>query len=203
MKIGLISDTHLPQMGREPPPQVALAFAGVDLILHAGDIYSADCLDWLERIAPVLAVEVAPAPVVGDPRVVARILPGEPGHDPSAEQQRDNRVIEAAGHAIGLVHDLMIPRMDEIMPGRLAARFPADRSLAADLEAAFGRTVSIVVFGHTHRAMAETHQGILLVNPGSPTLPNQLRRLGTVGLLEITPSSGPVATIIELSTLSG
>jgi len=27
---------------------VAPAFAGVDLILHPGDIYAPECLDWLE-----------------------------------------------------------------------------------------------------------------------------------------------------------
>ena len=36
-------------MGKHPPEEVALAFADVDLILHAGDIYSSACLDWLEQ----------------------------------------------------------------------------------------------------------------------------------------------------------
>src|SRR5216683_7622331 len=55
MKIGLISDTHIPSMGKEPPGQVIPAFEGVDLILHAGDIYIQSCIEWLERIAPVHA----------------------------------------------------------------------------------------------------------------------------------------------------
>ena len=38
MRIGLISDTHLPSSIRDPWPEVALAFRQVDLILHAGDI---------------------------------------------------------------------------------------------------------------------------------------------------------------------
>ena len=50
MKIGLISDTHIPSMGQEPPPQVLIAFAGVDLILHAGDVYAPSCIEWLERL---------------------------------------------------------------------------------------------------------------------------------------------------------
>ena len=72
MRIGLISDTHLPALGVEPPVEVARAFAGGELILHAGDIDSSACFDWLERIAPVVAVEVPPAPVIGDPRVMER-----------------------------------------------------------------------------------------------------------------------------------
>ncbi|MGO9058450.1 MAG: metallophosphoesterase family protein [Candidatus Binataceae bacterium] len=29
--------------------------------------------------------------------------------------------------------------------------------------------MDIVVFGYTHEAMVETHQGVLFVNPGSPS----------------------------------
>ena len=67
MLIGLISDTHVRISGyhvslstltsSELPPQVREAFRGVDLILHAGDIYSLPVLDDLETIAPVLAAE--------------------------------------------------------------------------------------------------------------------------------------------------
>jgi uncharacterized protein len=51
MLIGLISDTH--DMLR---PQVHAALAGVELILHAGDVGDDAILDELETIAPVLAV---------------------------------------------------------------------------------------------------------------------------------------------------
>ena len=51
MLIGLISDTH--GMVR---PQVHDALAGVELILHAGDVGSDEILDELETIAPVRAV---------------------------------------------------------------------------------------------------------------------------------------------------
>lgn len=55
MRIGLISDTHQPLEQRMPWDEVTDAFAGVDLILHAGDIVHPMILDWLEQIAPVLA----------------------------------------------------------------------------------------------------------------------------------------------------
>jgi putative phosphoesterase len=55
MRIGLISDTHIPDVARAIPHNVLRAFSGVDLILHAGDIQLASVLDELERIAPVLA----------------------------------------------------------------------------------------------------------------------------------------------------
>lgn len=49
--IGLISDTH--GLVR---PQVHAALAGVELILHAGDVGGDEILDELALIAPVLAV---------------------------------------------------------------------------------------------------------------------------------------------------
>lgn len=55
MRIGLISDTHVPDAVEAIPPEVAQVFEGVDLILHAGDIYAASVLDDLEQIAPVIA----------------------------------------------------------------------------------------------------------------------------------------------------
>ncbi len=51
MLIGLISDTH--GLLR---PDVAAAFKGVELILHAGDVGSRDVLAELECVAPVEAV---------------------------------------------------------------------------------------------------------------------------------------------------
>lgn len=51
MRIGIVSDTHdrvLPALHR--------ALAGVDEILHAGDIASAEALAEIETIAPVVAV---------------------------------------------------------------------------------------------------------------------------------------------------
>ena len=51
MKLGLISDTH-----DYLDPRVAKIFAGVDHILHAGDVGQPMLLVELEQIAPVTAV---------------------------------------------------------------------------------------------------------------------------------------------------
>lgn len=55
MRIGLISDTHIPEIVASIPPRVSDVFSGVDLILHAGDLSVASVLDELNAIAPVLA----------------------------------------------------------------------------------------------------------------------------------------------------
>jgi len=81
MLIGVVSDSHIRVPGtrvglstltaEELPLQVLTAFKGVDLILHAGDIYTVPVLDELETVAPVLACEGDDDPfeIVNDPRV--------------------------------------------------------------------------------------------------------------------------------------
>jgi putative phosphoesterase len=55
MRIGLITDTHLPAAQKRLWPEVHAAFAGVDVIWHAGDIVWPSVLDELEEIAPTFA----------------------------------------------------------------------------------------------------------------------------------------------------
>lgn len=88
MKIGVISDTHIKNPDRLLPNEVFLAFEGVDLILHAGDILIEEVLLQLEAIAPVLAVA---------------------GNNDSYEiyQKHGNRrVITAGDKKIGLTHGM-------------------------------------------------------------------------------------------------
>jgi len=65
--VGLISDTH--GLVRA---DVHRALAGVELILHAGDVGGDEVLDELELIAPVLAV-YGNTDAPGDPRLAASI----------------------------------------------------------------------------------------------------------------------------------
>lgn len=185
MRIGLISDTHVPSYGDEPPHQVIEAFAGVELILHAGDIYIESCIEWLERIAPVEAA-------------TSWFTSGAE----AAPRTGSVHVVEAGGHSIGLVHNLqLLPIPDEVYPGTIARRYPTDTPLAAELETIFGTTVDIVVFGYTHEALVETHQGVLFVNPGSTTMVKQSVKMGTVAVLELPPDGPPEARLIELASL--
>lgn len=185
MKIGVISDTHIPAAGPEPPAEVRTAFAGVDLILHAGHVYVPSCIDWLEQIAPVRSTES-----------------WVEGSGESLTRNGRVEVLELEGHTIGMAHELILRSLgDDVLPGEIARGFPRDQSLAAALEQIFGRPVDIVVFGYTHEAMVETHEGVLLVNPGSPSLVRQQVRLGTVAILELTPERRE-ARVIDLATLT-
>jgi putative phosphoesterase len=56
MRVAVVSDTHAPRRWRTCPPAVAECLAGVDLILHAGDVCVPAVLDELSAFAPVRAV---------------------------------------------------------------------------------------------------------------------------------------------------
>ena len=124
------------------------ALRGVDLILHAGDVSGRDTIAALERIAPVEVVR-------GD-------------HDRDLPALPLTRALTIEGRRIVLVHGNRSRWVEEpqtllwtlslgylhpnaSLPRSLHRRFP-------DAEA--------IVFGHTHRAHAETLGGTLLFNPG-------------------------------------
>ena len=83
VSIGLISDTH----GLLRPGVLRL-FAGVDLILHAGDVGKPEVLQGLETLAPVCAVR------------------GNNDHGGWAEALPASRTVEAAGARLFVLHDL-------------------------------------------------------------------------------------------------
>jgi putative phosphoesterase len=56
MRIAVLADTHAPSRWKACPPAVARHLAGVDLILHAGDVCTAEVLQELAAFAPVRAV---------------------------------------------------------------------------------------------------------------------------------------------------
>ena len=192
MRIGLISDTRVPGGAAEVPPEVAAAFEGVELILHAGGIYVPRVLDWLERIAPVEAVGRVHGGQAERPTPLALESEGDPR---VAEQQ----VLHLQGHSIGMVNNLELDGInDDILPGVIGSRSLSEGSVVKMVEEFFGEPVDIVVFGRTLYALVEEHQGVLFVNPGSPTLPRNLMKLGNVAILELTPEARE-ATIVDLS----
>ena len=80
-KIGVISDTH--NLVR---PEAKRALAGVDRILHAGDICGAEVLEALRAIAPVTAVR------------------GNNDHGPWADAIPVTEAVEIKGIAIYMLH---------------------------------------------------------------------------------------------------
>lgn len=54
--IGVVSDTHMPRFGKALPAALRDGLAGVDVIVHCGDIVEAQALEWFAQLAPVEAV---------------------------------------------------------------------------------------------------------------------------------------------------
>jgi hypothetical protein len=92
MRIGVISDTHIPVRAAHVPKRVLREFEGVDLILHAGDLIALAVLDELRAVAPVQAVWGNM-----DPPEVRTQLPVR-------------QIVEANGIRVGLIHGEGSPR---------------------------------------------------------------------------------------------
>lgn len=56
MKIGIISDTHIPVNASELPGDLVKALKGCDMILHAGDLIELSVIESLEKISKTEAV---------------------------------------------------------------------------------------------------------------------------------------------------
>jgi putative phosphoesterase len=204
VRVGVVSDTHCPEFLDRLPDRIADLLAGVELILHAGDVGSVEALAVLERIAPVAAVR-------GD-------------HDHGLDLP-ERRVVEVGGRRIGIVHGNRSHLIEE--PATFAGTVTLGHwwpkvGLYRWLRESFPEA-DAVVYGHTHFADSRRLAGTLLLNPGAvyQVTPAEARRrlernpgwfewtwlqvmrhrrvtpLPSVGLLEIGPS-GIAASILPL-----
>ena len=177
MRIGLISDTHIPEACEHLPARVFEVFRGVDLVMHAGDVYVNRVLDELATIAPVIAA-------------VGNGDEGLDGHrfklEPDARVQHAH-LREIAGLRVGLTHALPTP--DET----------SEEVFLRAMRSHFGGPVDILVMGHSHLEGVTRFGRTLVINPGSATLPRNLVDVpGTVGILEITSVGEILTRIISL-----
>jgi uncharacterized protein len=104
VKVVVLADTHAPRRWRSCPPRVAAHLRGADLILHAGDVCTADVLDELAAYAPVHAVRG-----------------NNDGPDVAAWGAPDILELELGGVRLAMIHDSG-PRSGR--PARLRGRFP-------------------------------------------------------------------------------
>lgn len=159
VRVGVIADTHCPEFLEALPASIERALAGVDLILHAGDVGSLDTLDRLSRIAPVEAVR-------GD-------------HDRRLPLP-ERRLVEVGGRRIGLVHGNRSHLVEEpstfIGTVSLGYWWPAI-GLHGWLRRCFP-DADAVVYGHTHLADSRQVGGTLVFNPGAvyQVTPEEARR---------------------------
>jgi uncharacterized protein len=181
LRIGLISDTHIPEAAPRLWPQVFEAFAGVDCILHAGDIHDLIVIDQLSEIAPTYAARGN-----GDDGSGGRPI------QPDDKRLREGWLLTLGGLLVGITHDVPIPE------------YPPHLTLERAMQRYFGRTdLDVLIYGDTHVEQIDRIGGTLCVNPGSPTYPHNLdTQLGTIGFLEISGGKAE-ATIWQLTVDEG
>ncbi len=162
MKIGLVSDTH-----DRVPAALFEALAGVDEILHAGDVCHAGVLAEIEALAPVLAVHGN-----CDERALVERLPAE-------------RRVERGGIAILVLHGYQTGRADADRLARLVLRGSgAGEDGGTRTAPALTAPVApdIVVFGHSHEPCDELRGDTRFFNPGTA---GGVGRSPSVGILTI------------------
>lgn len=130
-RVGVVADTHVGDRLPALPEGVAVALAGVDLIIHAGDLAVPEVLEELGRIAPVVAVQG------NHDRRAGLALPAA-------------QVVYIGGARIGVTHG------DRGLAAEVAwtcAGIAAGRPVLAGVPRALVRRfpeVECVVFGHFH-----------------------------------------------------
>ena len=149
MRIGVLADTHHPEFLDRLPRRLFETFKGVDLILHAGDVGGRETLDRLAELAPVQAVR-------GD-------------HDGGLAELPRERLVEAEGRRIGVVHGNRSRLIEEpvtfvgaISLGYLWPSPGLDRWLRARFPSA-----DVIIHGHTHAPKLRRVDGALILNPGA------------------------------------
>ncbi len=142
MKIGVVSDTH-----GFFDPRLKRSLAGVEAILHAGDVGTVEVLAGLGEIAPVHAVR-------GN---VDTSLPELP---PSLSLTFDRLQLQ-------LMHILPVAQCElEAWSQRTVSAAKASRRREMFMKS-FDEWTGLVIFGHSHMPCLMNLGGRLFLNPGS------------------------------------
>jgi hypothetical protein len=153
VKIGVVSDTH-----GFFDTRLDELLAGVELILHAGDVGKQEVLGELQRIAPVRPVRgnVDPSQL-GFPFSMTLNL----GRTPSGSSP------ESSLFKVELFHELSIPQAElEKWGSQASVEGDAARGRDTFLRG-FDLSTRVIVFGHSHVPCAVALGGKLFFNPGS------------------------------------
>ena len=175
LTVGVLSDTHLPYRLSELPSRVVDIFAGVDLILHAGDVDEVDFLQPLKKIAPLYAVRGNIH--LGDGSWGGRELPFEIRLTLLGYQ-----VALTHGHRPGIAGWVFKAR--DVLWSMLGKT--GQNKLNIEISHRLSRLypdADVVIFGHTHKAHVQKISGTLFFNPGA--VASVWREQASVGLLHL------------------
>jgi putative phosphoesterase len=190
IKLGILSDTHIPHRLAALPPTIPEIFraTAVSLILHAGDVDEPGVLDTLSTVAPVIAVR-------GNIHLASRSRSSP--HLPYAVHLdvMGQRVVLTHGH--GRPHQwLWDKRRGFIREAPAAATRDAfNEELIARNHRRFPNA-DILIFGHSHRRLCRCVGRTLFLNPGA--IAHARDESPSVAILTIRPE-GANAEFIEIS----
>lgn len=155
LALGLVSDTHFGQRLERLPEALFDALAGVDLILHAGDVGDLSVLDQISTIAPVIAVQ---------------------GNDDSGEAKLQlpvQQIVAVGGQRVFMWHSHFLDPEQE-----RASRIGDELASKLDrtIDAARAAGASLALFGHWHIPLVWNTGDLLVVNPGALASANEISR---------------------------
>jgi putative phosphoesterase len=181
VRVVALADTHAPRRWRSCPPRVAQFLRDADLILHAGDVCTADVLDDLACYAPV------------------RVVRGNnDGPDVAAWGAQEAVELDLDGLPVAMVHD---SGTAQGRMARLRRRFPRAALVV------FGHShIPLDQVDAAHGAHDADRalpfrpggQALRIFNPGSPT-DRRRQPCGTLGLLRIERSHLIEARIVPVT----
>lgn len=171
MKIGVVSDTH-----GQFDAKLKEVLAGVDAIVHGGDVGSEEVLTELRAIAPVHGVR-------GNVDDTSLDLP------PSLKKKFEGVQVEVQ-------HILHLPQteLEHWADGALLGKMQPERR--DTFLKSFDDQTHVVIFGHSHQPCLVTIGHTLFFNPGSAG-PKRFSLPRCAGLLEVFPR-GVRGTIVSL-----
>ena len=159
--IGLLSDTHVSSRTNNVPEIILEDFKRrkVDYLFHLGDFTSFEVYQQL-------------CDIFGKDKVIGVI--GNMDFDSKLKQNLPKQLeFELFGHKILMIHGMGGPNM-------IVKRLMKHLDLG-------NKDYDIVIFGHTHRPLNETHEGILFLNPGTSTpIDNKFTTITSYGFLKIS-----------------
>ncbi len=173
MKIGVIGDTHIPDLSPVLSTRIADVFKGLDIILHVGDISE---LYVLEEFQETYTLTFA--------------VSGERDSEKVQRYLTEKRVVRFGERRVGMIHGHQFERAQEgaIAWMRRLLGATAVSSLPGFLLEQFAKEdADAIVYGHTHRPYIKNHDGVLVINPGSAAPVPGHRP--SVGLLNVEKAS--------------
>ena len=181
VRLGLVSDTHVPDRVSQLHPELlsGLRSAGLDLLVHLGDICEQRVLNELAAVAPLVAVRGNRDWAFLDqlPLTLETHIHGK-------------RCLFMHGH--GNARRYIIDKMHHALEGyRLSRYLNAFRKFIPEMD--------VIAFGHTHIPESRHLKGCLIFNPGSASVPGKREQKPGFGVIEISRDGRISAEQVPLS----